>query len=174
MMESRVIPWSVCVMNEWRERCCPPLRHHFTMWKAGWDDPAGGNRNLCPRNQAELVQRRVVPNLSHSNLIFLPQLPIWPFYECLKLLQWRQSLLCCNASQKKMMVHKVWLKGTEYEVMRSWPLQGRTEQFWAWVWTREGRLWTRRPNTAAFQCFFLEPVLLPINASLRNVTRVTT
>ena len=23
MMESRVIPWSVCVMNEWRERCCP-------------------------------------------------------------------------------------------------------------------------------------------------------
>ena len=65
------------------------------------------------------MQGKTVPNLSHSNLIFLPQLPIWPFYECLKLVWWRESFLCCNASQKKVMVQEVWLKGTEYEVVAS-------------------------------------------------------
>ena len=75
MLRSTVTPWSVCVMNEWRERCCPTPRHHSTMWKAGWDDPAGGNRNLCPRNKAELVHRRVEPNLSSFKPDLSPPAP---------------------------------------------------------------------------------------------------
>lgn len=122
MMGSRVIPWSVCVMNEWREGCWPhsEAAFHNVKGRVWW--PCRRHRNLCPRNKAERVQGKAAPNLSHSNLIFLPQLPIWPFYERLKLVYGDKAFYAAMHLRRRW-----WCKrfGWKEQSMRSWPLRGK-------------------------------------------------
>lgn len=95
----------------------PTRRQHFTMWKAGCDDPAGGIETFAPET------RLCAGESGAKSVPFKPDLsPPAPYMAVLWTSEvgvWRQSFLCCDASQKKVMVQKVWLKGTEYEVMAS-------------------------------------------------------
>lgn len=173
MMESRVIPWSVCY--EWMERkMLPPLRHHFYK---------------CER-QDEMTLQEVIETFAPEtgwacaeeggakSVSFKPDLsppaPIWPFYECLKLLQWRQSLMLQCISEEYDGAQGSGWKGQRGWGTRSHDLYREAQSnSWAWVWTREEAV-DMETQHGSFSMFLPWASPLPINASLRNVTRVTT